>query len=65
MPQKPAPIPETFQPGEIRDVVVRDLRKFNDRRGWLCELFRHDELATDFLPAMAYISSTNAGIARG
>ena len=65
MPQKPAPIPETFQPGEIQDVVVRDLPKFNDRRGWLCELFRHDEVASDFLPAMAYISSTNAGVARG
>ena len=65
MPQKPAPMPETFQLGEIQDVVVRDLRKFDDRRGWLCELFRHDEVAPDFLPAMAYISSTNAGITRG
>ena len=65
MPQKPAPMPETFHPGEIQDVVVRDLRKFNDRRGWLCELFRHDEVAPDFLPAMAYISSTNAGVTRG
>src|SRR5207237_9803174 len=65
MPQKPALMPETLQPGEIQDVVVRDLRKFNDRRGWLCELFRQDELASDFLPAMAYISSTNAGVTRG
>ena len=65
MPQKPAPMPESFQPGEIQDVVVRDLRKFNDRRGWLCELFRNDEVASDFLPAMTYISSTNAGITRG
>ena len=58
MQQKPAPTAESFQPGEIKDVVVRDLRKFNDRRGWLVELFRHDELAAEFLPAMAYISST-------
>src|SRR5438132_3294753 len=65
MPQKPAPMAETFQPGEIQDVVVRDLRRFNDRRGWLCELFRNDEVASDFLPAMAYISSTNAGVTRG
>src|SRR5438128_11783239 len=65
MPQKPAPMPESFQPGELQDVVVGDLRKFNDRRGWLCELFRNDEVASDFLPAMTYISSTNAGITRG
>ena len=30
MPQKPAPMPESFQPGEIQDVVVRDLRKYRD-----------------------------------
>src|ERR1051326_5573814 len=63
--QKPAPLPETFQTGEIQDVVVRDLRKFNDRRGWLCELFRDDEIAADFLPAMAYISSTLPDVTRG
>lgn len=65
MQQKPAATPETFQPGEIKDVLVRDLRKFDDRRGWLCELFRHDELDAEFLPVMAYISSTNPGVARG
>src|SRR5258705_9960094 len=64
MPQRPALMPE-FQTGEIRDVVVRELRKFDDRRGWLTELFRHDELAAEFFPAMAYISSTRPGIARG
>ena len=47
MQQRPAPMPE-FQIGEIRDVVVRELRKFDDREGWLFELFRHDELATEF-----------------
>ena len=65
MQQKPAATSESFQSGEIKDVVVRDLRKFNDRRGWLVELFRHDELADEFFPAMAYISSTNPGVARG
>jgi len=29
------------------DVVVRPLRKFNDSRGWLSELFRHEELAEE------------------
>jgi len=65
MQQKPAPQLSTFQPGEIKDVVIRDLRKFDDRRGWLTELFRHDELAAEFFPAMAYISSTLPGITRG
>ena len=65
MQQKRAPTAECFQSGEIKDVVVHDLRKLNDQRGWLVELFRHDELAVEFLPAMAYISSTNPGVARG
>jgi dTDP-4-dehydrorhamnose 3,5-epimerase len=65
MQQKPEPTAESLQSGEIKDVVVRDLRKFNDRRGWLVEMFRHDELAAEFYPAMAYISSTNPGVTRG
>jgi dTDP-4-dehydrorhamnose 3,5-epimerase len=65
MQQKSAATPEAFQPGEISDVVVRDLRRFGDRRGWLCELFRQDELDAEFFPAMAYISSTTPDVARG
>jgi dTDP-4-dehydrorhamnose 3,5-epimerase-like enzyme len=38
MQQKPAPNAEQFQQGEIKDVVVRPLKRFNDRRGWLSEL---------------------------
>ncbi len=64
MQQRPAPTAE-FQVGEIKDVVVSELRKFDDRRGWLMELFRHDELTAQFFPAMAYISSTRPGVARG
>ena len=56
---------ERFKRGQIRDVVVRDLRKFVDERGWLAELFRHDELAEEFYPTMAYISSTQPGVTRG
>ncbi len=58
-------MPENFKPGQIAGVVVRELRKFKDSRGWLAELFRHDELAAEFYPAMAYISSTNPGVTRG
>lgn len=65
MQQKPAPTLETFKPGKICDVVVRELRRFNDRRGWLSELFRHDDLDREFFPVMAYISSTTPGVTRG
>jgi dTDP-4-dehydrorhamnose 3,5-epimerase len=65
MQQKPAPTLEHFQPGEIWDVIVRDLRRFNDPRGWLSELFRQDDLPAEFFPVMAYISSTNPGVTRG
>jgi dTDP-4-dehydrorhamnose 3,5-epimerase len=65
MQQEPMPKPDIFQPGEIKDIIVRDLRKFDDRRGWLIELFRDDELAAEFHPTMAYISSTLPGAARG
>jgi len=58
-------MPNTFAPGEINDVVIWALRKFNDDRGWLTELFRQDQLAGEFLPVMAYLSSTKAGVTRG
>lgn len=54
-----------FKEGEIDGVVVKDLRQFNDERGWLTELFRHDELEAKFYPTMAYISSTKPGVTRG
>lgn len=54
-----------FAVGVIPDVVITDLRKFQDSRGWLAELFRHDELSPEFYPAMAYISSTYPGVTRG
>jgi dTDP-4-dehydrorhamnose 3,5-epimerase len=54
-----------FKKGPIRDVVVKGLRKFVDERGWLAELFRHDELETEFYPTMSYISSTMPGVQRG
>ena len=54
-----------FQSGPIADVLWTPLRKFHDQRGWLCELFRHDELPAAFHPVMAYISVTEPGVARG
>lgn len=54
-----------FKPGEIEDVVIYPLRKFADERGWLAELFRHDDLEREFYPAMAYISVTEPNWQRG
>lgn len=55
----------SFVEAEIADVVVYELRKYHDDRGWLAELFRHDELAEEFYPAMSYISFTTPGVQRG
>jgi dTDP-4-dehydrorhamnose 3,5-epimerase len=55
----------TFRTGTIDGVILRPLKKFTDARGWLCELFRHDELPPEFHPVMAYISMTEPGVARG
>jgi len=54
-----------FHSGPIEGVVWRPLSKFVDPRGWLCELFRHDELPAGFLPTMAYVSESHAGVSRG
>ena len=54
-----------FRDGEIDGVVIRKLAKVEDSRGWLAEIFRNDELESEFLPTMAYISSTNPGVTRG
>jgi len=62
---KRPPTPTQFKRGQVEGVVVRDLRKFVDERGWLAELFRDDEVAEEFLPAMAYVSTTLPGLQRG
>jgi dTDP-4-dehydrorhamnose 3,5-epimerase len=54
-----------FNDGEIWDVLVYPLKRYPDERGWLAELFRHDELAEEFHPVMAYISFTKRGVQRG
>lgn len=56
---------ENFKRGTIQGVVVRDLRKYLDERGWLVELFRHDELGEEFYPQMAYISQSLPHVQRG
>jgi dTDP-4-dehydrorhamnose 3,5-epimerase len=46
-------------------VVIRQLKRFTDERGWLIETFREDENPYGFTPAMGYISQTHPGVARG
>ena len=54
-----------FVEGDIHDVVVYQLKKYHDGRGWLAEIFRLDEIAEEFYPQMAYISMTEPGVLRG
>jgi dTDP-4-dehydrorhamnose 3,5-epimerase len=54
-----------FRTGKIHDVIVKDLLKYVDDRGWLTELFRADEVEDRYLPVMEYVSMTLSGIARG
>ena len=54
-----------FREGMIDGVVVRLLKRLEDARGWLIELYREDELQPAQYPAMAYVSQTLPGVARG
>jgi dTDP-4-dehydrorhamnose 3,5-epimerase len=54
-----------YRTGLIEGVIWKPLSRFTDRRGWLVELFRHDELPAEYHPTMCYISMTEPGIARG
>lgn len=54
-----------LQKGKIHDVVVYRLVKYVDERGWLAELFRHDEISEEFYPTMSYISVTEPLVQRG
>lgn len=47
----------------INDVIIKQLNKFKDDRGWLAEIFRHDEI--DYAAAMSYVSMTEPGKIRG
>lgn len=47
----------------IKGVVVQKIKKNDDKRGWLAEFYRSDEM--DYEPAMCYVSVTEPGIVRG
>jgi dTDP-4-dehydrorhamnose 3,5-epimerase len=56
---------QSFIDGDIDGVVMRPLTFFHDSRGWLVELFRHDELGKAWWPVMSYVSQTLPGVSRG
>jgi dTDP-4-dehydrorhamnose 3,5-epimerase len=54
-----------FRNGTIQGVVVRDIPKHVDERGWLSEVFRADELDPSYVPVMGYVSMTAPDVVRG
>lgn len=54
-----------FKKGKIDGVIIREIVKYVDDRGWLAEVFREDEVARENLPVMGYISMTQPDVARG
>lgn len=50
---------------KIEGVIIKGLVKFDDSRGWLMELFRHDEIPEEYYPVMNYVSMTKPGVTRG
>lgn len=49
----------------IEGVEIREPQKFSDERGWLCELFRQDQIKDEKYPVMSYVSATKPGVVRG
>ena len=47
----------------IKDVIIKNLIKNEDERGWLTEIYRNDETETH--PVMGYVSTNKPGIVRG
>lgn len=47
----------------IKDVIIKNINKYEDDRGWLAEIYRQDD--TVYKPAMGYVSLTKPGIIRG
>jgi dTDP-4-dehydrorhamnose 3,5-epimerase len=56
---------QIYEEGNIDGVEIRPLKRCEDSRGWLIELYREDKLETAIHPVMAYASQTLPGVARG
>jgi len=47
----------------MEGVEIKELKPFEDQRGWLAEILRDDE--SGFRPVMSYLSMTKPGLVRG
>ena len=47
----------------MEGVEIKELKAFEDQRGWLTEIIRDDEAG--FRPVMSYLSMTKPGLVRG
>lgn len=54
-----------FKEGNIKGVVVKELERYYDHRGFLVETFRLDWYKEMVNPLMSYLSCTRPGVARG
>ncbi|PIR92131.1 dTDP-4-dehydrorhamnose 3,5-epimerase [Candidatus Falkowbacteria bacterium CG10_big_fil_rev_8_21_14_0_10_44_15] len=48
----------------IEGVITKKITISKDKRGWLAEFWRSDEMK-NFVPVMAYVSMTKSGFVRG
>lgn len=48
----------------MNGVIIKNIPKYEDERGFLAELFRSDEL-NNYVPSMAYLSATKPNVVRG
>ena len=56
---------QPFLDRAIQGVEVRHLKRYQDPRGWLAEIFRADEIQSHMMPVMSYVSETLPGTTRG
>ena len=47
----------------IEGVIIKNINKKEDERGWLAEIYRNDEICHH--PIMSYVSATKPGVVRG
>ena len=55
----------TWEKRKIEGVIIKELKKHLDERGFLIETFRLDEFPEGINPVMSYVSYTEPGAVRG
>jgi len=55
----------TVHSANVDGVHFFPIKTLEDERGWLAELYRHDEIPVENRPVMAYVSETKPGVSRG